>query len=110
MSLPFQLSDFPNYDKIATGGFGSTYHARHNVDGRDVCLKFIPLYGGSSRKRILQEAKILSKLKHPNIIEYYGSFVERDQFCIVMEYAANGSLHDLIKVRLVFFYLRTDVF
>lgn len=32
------------------------------------------------------EAKLLSKLDHPNILRYFDSFVEDDYFCIVTEY------------------------
>ena len=38
-------------------------------------------------------------LKHPNIIEYYDSFFHEQAMMIVMEYAAGGTLHDLIENR-----------
>ena len=47
----------------------------------------------------MNEVKVLSMLKHPNIIEYYASFVHERDMMIVMEYAAGGSLHDLILSR-----------
>ena len=37
-------------------------------------------------------------LKHPNVIEYYDSFLhERATMMIVMEYAAGGTLYDLLE-------------
>jgi len=38
-------------------------------------------------------------LRHPNIIEYYESFLHERAMMIVMEFAAGGTLHDLIQSR-----------
>ena len=38
-------------------------------------------------------------LRHPNIIEYRESFLHEHAMMIVMEYAAGGSLDDLIQAR-----------
>lgn len=51
----------------------------------------------SNSKDMTKEINILSRLKHPNIIQYYDSFISSDMCCIVMEYASNGSLQSLIK-------------
>jgi serine/threonine protein kinase len=45
------------------------------------------------------EAKILARLKHPNIVEYKNSFVEDNNFYIVTELITGGSLSDLISQR-----------
>ena len=39
------------------------------------------------------------RVKHPNIIGYYDSFMQDGILHIVMEYAAGGSLHSVIKAR-----------
>ena len=38
-------------------------------------------------------------LHHPNIIEYYDSFLHDKSMMIVMEYAAGGTLFDLVESR-----------
>ena len=38
-------------------------------------------------------------LRHPNIIQYYNSFLHESAMMIVMEYAAGGTLHDLIEAK-----------
>jgi len=43
--------------------------------------------------------KVLSMLHHPNIIEYYDSFLHDKSMMIVMEYAAGGTLFDLVESR-----------
>ena len=94
----YRLSDFTIARKLGQGGFGSAYLARRNSDGLDICLKKIPLRNGVSEQQIEREAKLLSELHDDHVIKYYGSFVESDFLYIVMEYASQGSLNDLITV------------
>lgn len=47
----------------------------------------------------MNEVRVLGMLKHPNIIKYYESFLHERAMMIVMEYAAGGSLNDLIQLR-----------
>ena len=43
------------------------------------------------------EIRILASLAHPNIVAYYGSFVEDSVLNVVMEYADGGSLFHYIQ-------------
>lgn len=47
------------------------------------------VYTISKFKNPLQ-ISVLKTLKHPNIVEYYESFVHKGKLCIVMDYAENG--------------------
>ncbi|CAD2219393.1 Protein tyrosine kinase/Protein kinase domain containing protein, putative [Angomonas deanei] len=51
------------------------------------------------RQQSLNEARVLSALKHPNIINYVDSFLAKrsDHLCIVMEFADGGDLCGRIK-------------
>lgn len=42
------------------------------------------------RHLALNEAKILSKLKHKNIVRYKEAFVAQGKLCIAMEFAEKG--------------------
>lgn len=46
--------------------------------------------------RIRREIRIMSLLKHPNIIEIYEVFENKDKIILVMEYAS-GKLTRIIK-------------
>ena len=107
------------------GAYGTAYLARRKTDGREVILKQariiperscylfsnqpitipvsiqIPIEQMSSADRhsILTEIKVLSMLHHPNVIEYYENFLQDKSMIIVMEYAAGGTLFDLIETR-----------
>ena len=95
---PCSLSDFTIVKKLGAGGFGTASLVRRNSDGVEVCLKGIRLGNGVSEQAIEREAKMLSELNSEYIIKYSGSFVESGQFYIIMEYAAEGSLADMIAV------------
>ena len=42
------------------------------------------------RHLALNEAKILSRLKHKNIVRYKEAFVSEGKLCIAMEFAEQG--------------------
>ena len=64
-------------------------------------IKQIPMddLGTAERVSAMNEVKVLSMLKHPNIIAYYDNFVFEKALMIVMEYAPGGTLHDFIQER-----------
>ena len=49
------------------------------------------------KEMALQEGMLLSKLKHPNIIECYGFHYEKDKIIISIEYAEGGDLFQKIE-------------
>jgi serine/threonine protein kinase len=40
----------------------------------------------------MSEVSILKTVDHPNVIKYFGSYVDGHYLCIVMEYAEGGDL------------------
>ena len=48
---------------------------------------------------ISAEVQCMHILRHPNIISYYGAWNESNNFYILMEYAANGTLKNLLDSR-----------
>lgn len=66
-----------------------------------VVLKEIPLnpeeIDYKSSAFIREEVEILSKLSHPNIIRYFGSFEENGNLYVITEYANEGDLYQFLK-------------
>jgi len=66
-----------------------------------VVIKQIPVDDLDKEERFsaMNEVKVLSMFKHPNIIAYYENFVEEKSLWIVMEYAPGETLHRFIEER-----------
>jgi NIMA (never in mitosis gene a)-related kinase len=53
------------------------------------------------RDNAINEVRILASIQHPNIVSYREAFVDKKEqtLCIVMTYADNGDLLQMIKER-----------
>lgn len=62
-------------------------------------MKKINLAKASKKERSSaeQEAKLLSKLKHPNIVAYKDSFEREGQLHIAMQFCEGGDLYTKLK-------------
>ncbi|XAR57820.1 Mitogen-activated protein kinase kinase kinase [Bertholletia excelsa] len=87
---------------IGRGTFGSVYVASNSETGALCAMKEVELFfddpkSMESMKQLEQEIKVLSNLKHPNIVQYYGSEIIGDRFYIYLEYVHPGSLNKYIR-------------
>lgn len=92
------------YEKIRTvgrGAYGTVYLCRRIADKMLVIVKQICVDQMTKEERLvsLNESKVLSRLKHPNIIAYYENFLDEQSIVIVMEYAPGGTLYDYLQQR-----------
>ena len=69
LPLPsFSAGRFEIIECIGVGGMGAVYRARDARLERDVALKFVPAsHRGDVERRLLQEARAVAALEHPNI-------------------------------------------
>ena len=44
---------------------------------------------------IIKEVELLEKLENPNIIYYYGAYLEKEEIYIVFEYCEEGTLNEI---------------
>eukprot|EP01063_Lacrimia_lanifica_P026141 TRINITY_DN3471_c0_g1_i1.p1 TRINITY_DN3471_c0_g1~~TRINITY_DN3471_c0_g1_i1.p1 ORF type:complete len:589 (+),score=214.98 TRINITY_DN3471_c0_g1_i1:212-1978(+) len=95
------MEKYTKLKNIGKGNMGSCFLMRHNEDGKLYVMKQIDLgsMAKRERKQALNEARVLSSLRHPNIINYVDSFLARrsDHLCIVMEYAEAGDIAGRLK-------------
>lgn len=81
--------------RIATGGMGGVYQARHAALRRDAALKvLLPHLLGDAEmiRRLDREARAIASLKHPHIVEIYDADITREPYYLAMEYHVRGSL------------------
>lgn len=87
--------------KIGTGGMGSVHLARHVLLGVDVAVKSLRADRSSDpiqRGRFLREARIMNRIRHPNIVEVsdFGE-LEDGLLYLVMEYVEGTTLHARLR-------------
>ena len=96
-----QLSDFKFLSELGRGAHGVVHKVRSKIDNGLYVIKEIRLANlkPKRRKNVAQEVLLLRKLQHPNIIQYYTSFVENHALHIVMEYADGGDMYCELRKR-----------
>ncbi|XP_061341361.1 mitogen-activated protein kinase kinase kinase 5-like [Gastrolobium bilobum] len=87
---------------IGRGTFGSVYVATNRETGALCAMKEAEIFSDDPKsaeciKQLEQEIKVLSHLKHPNIVQYYGSEIVEDKFYIYLEYIHPGSINKYVR-------------
>jgi serine/threonine protein kinase len=87
-------------EKIGAGGMGAVYRATQVSVGREVAIKLLarqPIGDGHLIKRFLREAKLTSRLNHPNAVSVLDFGQSRDgNFYLVMELLRGRTLGQLL--------------
>ncbi|MBW0465975.1 hypothetical protein O181_005690 [Austropuccinia psidii MF-1] len=86
---------------VGGGTFGSVYLAVNLDTGDVMAVKEIRLQDISTAPKLVDqirdEMNIMSLLRHPNIVEYFGIEVHRDKVYIFQEFCEGGSLAALLE-------------
>ncbi len=62
------FGSFQIVSEVARGGQGAVYRAVHGPSGRSVALKLLTDSNARAVKRFRQEARVLGRLQHPNVL------------------------------------------
>lgn len=81
--------------EIGSGACGKVVVAS-NKNGQKFAVKIIQKKTIKNIKEIISEINFSTKLKHPNIIEFYEVFEDKDSIYYVMELGEGGDLFDFI--------------
>ena len=90
---------------LGQGGFGEAYLVRSNKTLKNYVMKSInfELLTEENRKYTINEAFLLKKIDHPNIIKFKEVFEVKkpyNQFNIIMEYAEKGDLNKFLQINI----------
>ncbi|KAL4600165.1 hypothetical protein ACB092_11G178400 [Castanea dentata] len=81
--------------KIGQGGYGSIYKGR--LHQTKVAIKRLESQGSQGPSEFQMEVRVLSHLRHPNLVRLIGSCPE--VFALIYEYLPYGSLEDRLNCK-----------
>jgi Tol biopolymer transport system component len=86
-------------DRVGGGSYGAVFRAWDPALDREVALKLLqctPDARGSEAARLVDEARLLARVRHPNVVAIYGA--ERIAGCVGlwMEFVDGRSLEELL--------------
>lgn len=87
-------------NKVAEGGMGAVYKARHKALNRTVCVKILSPALANDKKAVelfLTEARAIAELDHPNIVNVYNVGKEKGYYFIVMSFIEGQTLSMMLK-------------
>ena len=91
-----KLTDFELLRELGEGGFGKVFKVRSLIDNKVYAIKGI-FKDPKKNKYHYREISMLTKLKHPYIVNYYDYFEDEKYVYLIIEYMENGSLLDFIN-------------
>ncbi|CAG9804191.1 unnamed protein product [Chironomus riparius] len=99
VDMPDIKKTFQFVKTVGRGSFGVASLYKRLNDDVSVVLKQINLaeLSTAEKEMAMNEVEVFSRLKHPNVISYYSSFIRGEILCIEMEYADEGNLAQVIN-------------
>ncbi|XP_028107665.1 L-type lectin-domain containing receptor kinase IX.1-like [Camellia sinensis] len=81
-----------SYDTWREGGSGKVYRGILKESNSNVAVKKISRKSTRGMKEYVSEVKIISRLRHKNLVELFGWCHEKREFLLVYDFMENGSL------------------
>ncbi|KAL3848721.1 hypothetical protein ACJIZ3_010603 [Penstemon smallii] len=98
--LIIATKSFSDQEKLGEGGFGGVYKGFINRIDSYVAVKRVSSNSRQGIKEFASEVKIISRLKHKNLVQLLGWCHEKKELVLVYEFMPNGSLdYHLFKGR-----------
>ncbi len=86
-------------EQLGKGGMGAVYLAYDQALDQLVAVKTNLVSSEESRKQFETEARLLAKLRHPNLPLVFDHFIEGEMQVLVMDYIEGENLNDRLKAQ-----------
>jgi serine/threonine protein kinase len=83
---------------LGSGGFGHVYVGIELRTSQLYAIKEYLVAGASGQAQLEHEARVLSRLHHPNLPVFQEAFNERGRYYVVLSYIEGNDLTDYIRV------------
>src|SRR6266511_3113537 len=97
--LGSRVLDFELKSILGAGGMSVVYRGQHRVTGQEVAIKILPpelAVHEELKARFVEEARVLAKLEHPNIV-HLNNFTEAGgRLCLIMSFVAGKTFEQII--------------
>eukprot|EP00261_Vitis_vinifera_P031476 XP_019072719.1 PREDICTED: receptor-like serine/threonine-protein kinase SD1-8 isoform X2 [Vitis vinifera] len=90
-SVSASTNNFCIENKLGEGGFGSVYKGK-SQRGYEVAVKRLSKRSKQGWEELKNEAMLIAKLQHKNLVKVLGYCIERDEKILIYEYMSNKSL------------------
>ncbi|KAJ0545481.1 putative protein kinase RLK-Pelle-L-LEC family [Helianthus annuus] len=90
--LAQSTADFAETQMLGAGGFGGVYKGFLKDSSRYVAVKRVSKTSNQGIKEYATEVKIISRLRHRNLVQLIGWCHDKGELLVVYEFLENGSL------------------
>ncbi|XP_041011869.1 receptor-like serine/threonine-protein kinase SD1-8 isoform X2 [Juglans microcarpa x Juglans regia] len=90
-SVSAATNNFSTENKLGRGGFGPVYKGKL-LNGEEIAVKMLSKRSGQGLEEFRNEATLIAKLQHTNLVRLLGCCVEQDEKILIYEYMPNKSL------------------
>ncbi|PPD85453.1 hypothetical protein GOBAR_DD17610 [Gossypium barbadense] len=90
-TLEVATNNFSNSNKLGEGGFGEVYKGAL-PSGQEIAVKRLSRSSGQSIEEFKNEALLVAKLQHRNLVRLLGFCLEREEKILIYEFVPNKSL------------------
>ncbi|XVF87658.1 hypothetical protein PTKIN_Ptkin18bG0138000 [Pterospermum kingtungense] len=90
-TIEVATNNFSDSNKLGEGGFGEVYKGTL-PNGQEIAVKRLSRSSGQGIEEFKNEAVLVAKLQHRNLVRLLGFCLEREEKILVYEYVPNKSL------------------
>jgi len=90
---------YEKLELLGRGGFGSVWRARDKALEREVAIKVVTRAGAGAdeRRRFVEEARLLARIDHPNVVAISAIDEHEGEIRLVLEYVRGRTLETIVR-------------